>query len=133
MNFRKRERIADEVSTDSLSDIMFFLMLFFLITSAFMNPNLLKLNNPKSSNKMIVKKNVTVSIDAQREFFVNKNKVSADRLPEVVNQELKRISAAEDPAIIINADKTVPVEDIVKIMNLGKEKKVRIVLQTQPQ
>jgi len=108
-------------------------MLFFLITSAFMNPNLLKLNNPKSSNKMIVKKNVTVSIDKDRNFFINKNKIETDRLPEGINKELNKIDSSLHPAIIINADKTVPVEDIVKVMNIAKTKKITIVLQTQPE
>jgi biopolymer transport protein ExbD len=108
-------------------------MLFFLITSAFMNPNLLKLSNPKSSNKMIVKKNVTVSIDGERNYYVNKNKIDVERLPEVVTSELNKIASDEDPAIIINAEKSVPVEDIVKVMNVGKSKNVKIVLQTQPE
>jgi len=133
MNFRNRQRVASHVNADSLNDIMFFLMLFFLITSAFMNPNLLKLSNPKSSNKMIVKKNVTVSIDGERNYYVNKNKIDVERLPEVVTSELNKIASDEDPAIIINAEKSVPVEDIVKVMNVGKSKNVKIVLQTQPE
>lgn len=133
MNFRNRQRIPSHVSSESLNDIMFFLMLFFLITSAFMNPNLLKVNNPKSSNKMIIKKNVTVTIDQERKFYVNKNKIEPSDLLSSVTTELNKIEASEDPAIIINAEKSVPVEDIVAVMNVAKSKKVKIVLQTQPE
>jgi len=82
---------------------------------------------------MIVKKNVTVSIDKDRNFFISKNKIETDRLPAVINKELNKIDSSLHPAIIINADKTDPVEDIVKVMNIAKTKKITIVLQTQPE
>ena len=131
MNFRRRQRLPSEVSKDSLNDIMFFLLLFFLITSSLVNPNILKVNNPKGTNRSIVHDNVTVTIDEKRSFYVNKNKTEEANLAASVGVALDKLKE-KDAVLIINADKSVPVDDVVKVMNLAKKKNVKVVLQTQP-
>ena len=119
MNFRRRPRITSEVSTSSLNDIMFFLLLFFLITSTMINPNMIKLSLPKATNKVMENnKNVTVSIDSVGNYLVNKKKIDLDRLPSAIQVELNKLKLVDkDPVLIVNADKSVKWDNVVKVIN----------------
>ena len=85
MKFRKQRRLEAEVSTASLNDIMFFLLLFFLIISTLGNPNVIKLLLPKaSSGQSVAKKTISVSITKDLQYFVEKQNVPADQIEEVL-------------------------------------------------
>jgi biopolymer transport protein ExbD len=132
MNFRRRDRVVSEVSTSSLNDIMFFLLLFFLITSTMVNPNVIKLTLPKATNKAVVQKNVTVSIDKEGAFYVNKIKTDVNSLADALQSELSKLkNAAKEPVVIINADESVPIKDVVKVMVIGKKINAKVLLATQ--
>jgi biopolymer transport protein ExbD len=128
MNLRRRHRITSEVSTSSLNDIMFFLLLFFLIMSTLVNPNIIKLNLPKANTQGVTPHNIVVSIDKTRTFFVNRVQTNPDHLVDA----LKGILSPNDQRIIIvAADETVPIGDIVKVMVAGKVVNAKVMLATQ--
>ena len=133
MNFRRRPRITSEVSTSSLNDIMFFLLLFFLITSTMINPNMIKLSLPKATNKVMENnKNVTVSIDSVGNYLVNKKKIDLDRLPSAIQVELNKLKLVDkDPVLIVNADKSVKWDNVVKVIVIGKKFNARVLAATQ--
>ncbi len=129
MNLRKRTRIHSEVSTGALNDIMFFLLLFFLIISTLVSPNVIKLLLPNAtSGKAVSKGTITLSINQDFQYFINNQPV----LYENVEAELLRVSAGiDEPTVILKVDKTIPVQNLVDLLDIGNRIKIKMILATQ--
>ena len=126
MNLRRRHKEDAEVHTGPLNDILFILLLFFLIVSTLANPNVVKLSQPKSKSDTKAKQTVVVSIDANKQFYVGTTRVTVDELKTKLAPFLAK--ETEQPSIVINADKTVPIEDIVAVMRVARDLGARTVL-----
>jgi biopolymer transport protein ExbD len=118
-----------EMNSGALNDILFILLLFFLIVSTLANPNVIKLTLPKAKSNTKSKQTVVVSINEKREFFIGTNKVPFESLKQSLVPVLTKGNDV-DPTIVINAEKSVPVEDIVRIMELAREIGAKVVLAT---
>ncbi len=120
--------MTSEVSTSSLSDIMFFLMLFFLIISTLVNPSVIKLMLPKSeAGKAVAKQTITVSVDAEKNYYINNTPVAYEQLePQLAAQT----QSMEDPTVVLRADNTLTVQTIVDLITLGNKLKIKMVLAT---
>ena len=105
------------------------LLFFFLLAATLANPNVIKLTLPKADTNTSAKQTVVVSIDAQKNFYVATKLTPFEGLEDAVKSYLGNQT---DPAIVINADKTVPIEEVVKVMNIAKILKVKVVLATKP-
>lgn len=114
----------------ALNDILFILLLFFLIVSTLANPNVIKLTLPKAKSNTKSKQTVVVSINDKREFFVGTNKVAFGSLKQMLAASIARDSKEVDPTIVVNAEKSVPVEDVVSIMEMAREIGAKVVLAT---
>jgi biopolymer transport protein ExbD len=129
MNLRKRKRGNVEVHTSALNDIMFFLLLFFLLASAVANPNVVKLFLPRSSSgQSIPKKTINVSITKELEYFVERKPVTKELLFQSIETYQK---AAPDLTIILYADRTIAIENVVDITDIANKLKVKLVLATE--
>ena len=126
MNLRRRHREEAEVHTGPLNDILFILLLFFLIVSSLANPNVIKLSQPKSKSDTKAKQTVVVSIDANKQFFVGTARVTIDELKAKLQPFLAK--QGDQPSVVINADKNVPVDDVVQVMRVARELGARTVL-----
>jgi len=126
MNLRKRHREEAEVHTGPLNDILFILLLFFLIVSSLANPNVIKLSQPKSKSDTKAKQTVVVSIDANKQFYVGTARVTIDELKAKLQPFLAK--EGDQPSVVINADKNVPVDDVVQVMRVARELGARTVL-----
>lgn len=120
-----------EMHNSALNDILFILLLFFLIVSTLANPNVIKLMLPKAQSNTKAKQTVVVSINEKHEFFVGTTKVPFEGLkqalaPAVANEKI-------DPTIVINAEKSVPIEDVVNVMEIAKQIGAKVVLATAKQ
>ncbi len=126
MNLRSRFKSHPELHAGALNDILFILLFFFLIVSTLANPNVVKLSQPKSKSDTKAKQTVVVSIDSRNQFFVGTSPVTLDEL----KLKLQPILAKEtdQPTVVINADKKVPVENIVNVMRVARELGARTVL-----
>ena len=133
MNLSRRHRATSHVETGSMNDIMFFLMLFFLIVSSMVNPNVIKLLLPSArSSKQVMKQPVTVSINAAGEYFVNKKPVTAATL----EPELKSLIAGaglDQPTVVLRVDASLNVQKLVDVLEMGNRLKIRMVMATQAQ
>lgn len=127
MNLRKHLRETQEPHTSALNDILFILLLFFLIISTLANPNVIKLSIPKAQSDTKAKQTVVVSIDPKQQFFVGTRPISADSLQSAIS---KIVVASEDaePTVVINADKQAEAESIVAVMRAAQKLKLRTVL-----
>jgi len=114
------------VHTGALNDILFILLLFFLIVSTLANPNVIKLSQPKAKSDTKSKQTVVVSIDAKNQFYVGTTKVTLDELKAKLQPVLAK--ETDQPSVVINADKAVPVENVVAVMRVARELGARSVL-----
>ena len=131
MNLRNRKnRIAAEVQTSAMNDIMFFLLLFFLIASTITNPNVIKLLLPKSStSQSVTKKTVNVSITKDLRYFVDKKETKTDQLQPAI-AAYKNLAA--EVTIVLYVDKTVAIQDAVVVMDVAQKLNMKLVLATEP-
>ncbi|WP_407430883.1 ExbD/TolR family protein [Arcticibacter sp.] len=130
MNLRKRNRPAAEVNTSAMNDIMFFLMLFFLIASTVTNPNVIKLLLPKSdTGQSVSKKTVTISVTEDLEYFLDKQQVPVTEL-EARLRALKQ--QTDELTIVLYVDRTVAIQDVVQIMDIANRMAIKLVLATEP-
>ena len=128
--YRRRHKEGAEVSTESLNDIMFFLMLFFLIVSTLVNPNVIRLSLPNSkSNSSLAKQPIILSVDKDKVIFVNKQQVNIEDLKSKLSSLM---SNKENPTIVLRLDQSLTVQDLVNIMQIGNELKIKMVLATAP-
>jgi biopolymer transport protein ExbD len=129
MNLRRRHRVQPEVATSSLNDIMFFLMLFFLICSTLVNPNVIKLLLPKASNTSttVNKQPLTVSVSADMRYYINNAEVTHENM----EQELAAsIAGTTEPTAVLRVDKGVTVEELVWLVDIGNKLKIKMILAT---
>jgi biopolymer transport protein ExbD len=128
MKLRRKNKFAAEVATSSLNDIMFFLLLFFLIISTVANPNVIKLMLPKaSSTQQLSKKQITLSVDSEKQYFIDKRPIAADAL----ESELKRIMAGiAEPTVVVRFDRTLTVQDLISVLETGAKLNIRMVMAT---
>jgi biopolymer transport protein ExbD len=126
MNLKRRHREEAEVHTGPLNDILFILLLFFLIVSTLANPNVVKLSQPKAKSDTKSKQTVVVSIDVNKQFYVGTTRVTLEELKAKLQPFLAK--ETDQPSIVINADKTVPIDDVVAVMRVARELGARTVL-----
>lgn len=132
MNIKtRRNRSEVRVFTDSLNDIMFFLMLFFLLASAVANPQVVKLLLPRSSagEQSVAKKTITVSVTQDLKYYLDKQEVPYDNL---LNSIQAYAQPGEELTIMLYADSTVPIQNVISVMDVANKLKIRLVLATEP-
>src|SRR3954470_13524696 len=105
MNIRRKLRAHTEIHTGTLNDILFILLLFFLIASTLANPNLIRVNNPKGSKDTKAKQNIIVSIDKNQQFYIGTTLVPLAEIDTMLTQAIIKSKASIDsPSVVINAD-----------------------------
>ena len=128
MKINVKNKFAAEVSTSSLNDIMFFLLLFFLIISTVANPNVIKVLLPKSSaSQALSKQPIILTITENREYFINKRPVAEDKLE---GELIKACVGLKEPTVVLHAASTLSIQDLVNVMQVGAHQKIKMVLAT---
>lgn len=120
----------------SMTDIVFLLLIFFLVTSTLINPNALKLLLPKSTGQVSAKATVSVSIadhgDGSYTYHINGDK-NPVQFVDIEEGLIELLQAQEDPTFSIFADETVPVGEVVKVMNIAKRNHYKVIMATRPE
>ncbi len=127
MNIKRRLREEHAGHPSALNDILFILLLFFLIISTLANPNVVKLSNPKADSDTKAKQTVVVSINDKQQFFVGTTNVSVDSLKLLIGAAITKANDAE-PTVVINADKQATADNIVAVMRAAHDLNLRTVL-----
>ena len=134
MALKRRNKVEVSFSMASMTDIVFLLLLFFMITSTQIAPNALKLLLPQSNNQTIAKAITTVSITADLQYYINDNgdirRVAFSDIEPFLQNAVKE---NEETYISLHADRTVPIEHVVSIMNLAKRHEIKMILATAPE
>ena len=127
MALKSKNKVSANFNMSSMTDIVFLLLIFFMLTSTLVSPNALKLLLPSSKAKTLEKQTISISITKDIDFYINEQKVTAASL----EQSLKLLVNNEaEPAIILHTDKTVDIEHVVKVMDIAYRNKYKIVLAT---
>ena len=129
MNLRGRNKVNPNFNMSSMTDIVFLLLIFFMLTSTLVSPNALKLLLPNSKAKTLEKQTISISINKDIHFYINENRVEESNLEKKIKEI---VQTEEEPAIILHADKSVDIEHVVKVMDIAYRNKYKIVLATKP-
>jgi biopolymer transport protein ExbD len=129
MAIRRNKRFHAEVATSALSDIMFFLLLFFLIISTLANPNVIKVPLPESkANEKTNKQHVTLTVTKEKKYFVDKQEVSLDKIAPTLMTETKKLN---DNTVILRIPFDLMVQDLVDLLQIGMENNLKIIIATK--
>ncbi len=135
MALKSRNKINTQFSTASMSDLVFLLLIFFMLTSTLVSPNAIKLLLPSSTSKTMAKQSLTVYIDAGYNYFVEENPVSPEFLVETLGNSLQ---GQADASVVLRADQTVPVQYVVTLIDAVNQvndltgTKHKVILATKP-
>jgi biopolymer transport protein ExbD len=131
MNFRSKNKINPDFSMSSMTDIIFLLLIFFMLTSNFVTPSGLPVNLPSSKSSTIVMQKISVTITPDLQYFVNDKPTSFENIePEL--RTLLAGTAQGEGVVVLHVDKSVPVEHLVKVAGIATELKAKVTLSTLP-
>ena len=121
MNIRRKLKAHSEIHTGPLNDILFILLLFFLIAATLANPNLVKVNNPQGEKDTKGKQNIVVSIDKEQQYFIGSNLVPSANLDSALTEAIRNARQTIDtPSVVVNADTMAYYGEDFRIMRLAK-------------
>ncbi len=127
---RRTKRANADFNMSSMTDVVFLLLIFFMATSTLINPNALKLLLPKSTNQTSNTPAAVVSIDRRLTFYLNQKVTPFSQLESLLVALLKD---SDEPCISIEAEKSVPIEQVVRVMNIAKTYGYKAILATDPE
>jgi biopolymer transport protein ExbD len=129
MAIKTRNKIAPEFSMASMTDIVFLLLLFFMISTTMISPNALKLLLPRSDGQVSDKPITTISITKDLQFVLEKTPIEFDKLEGALRVKFDGVPE-EERVISLHTDRTVPIEEAVRVMNIAKNNKYKLILAT---
>ena len=128
MNIRRNKRFTPEVSTSSLNDIMFFLLLFFLIISTLSNPNVIKILLPTAdAAQNINKQQVSLTITPDKKYFIDQTEINTNELEQAL---VKSTQGIESPTIVVRIANNLNVQDLVDVLEIGAKLDIKMVMAT---
>ncbi|MDK2771846.1 ExbD/TolR family protein [Flavobacterium haoranii] len=126
---KNKNKVSTEFNMSSMTDIVFLLLIFFMLTSTMVTTNALDLVLPKGKGKTDSNKSLSVSIDKDLNFFIDKNKVDETQLEELL---LAQMQGSENKAIVLRAEKSVPHEKVVYVMDIAYRNQIKMVVAVNP-
>lgn len=129
MNIRRSKQFKPEVSTSSLNDIMFFLLLFFLIVSTLANPNVIKVLLPKSkAAQEIDKQQINLTVTEDRKYFIDQKEVLLSELEQKLQEHVRGI---QNPTVVLRFAKSLNIQDLVDVLEVGVRLNIKMVMATE--
>lgn len=129
MNLRSKNRISAEFSMSSMTDIIFLLLIFFMLTSNFVTPTALPVNLPSSTKGSIVMQKVSVTVTSDLKYYVNDRQTNIEGLQPLLAQALGNVEEGMG-VVVLNVDKSVPVEYLVKVGSIANDLKAKVSIAT---
>lgn len=128
MGFRRKHKEESEVFTDSLNDILFILLMFFLIVATLANPNVVKVGLPRGSKDTKAKQNIMVSVDKDQQYYIGTKKIDPAIFDSLLRLEIRKYRAFVDtPTVVINADTSSYYGEVFRIMKIAKKDTAKVV------
>ncbi|WP_103866541.1 biopolymer transporter ExbD [Aquimarina sp. I32.4] len=130
MNLRGRNKVSPEFSMSSMTDIVFLLLVFFLLTSPAITPEALDLILPKAKGKSSNVQNISVSITNKLQYYIDEERISQSSLESTL---VSRLEGKKEPTIILRAEEGVPIEKAVGVMDIANRNKFKVILAVRPE
>ncbi|MGF1638658.1 MAG: ExbD/TolR family protein [Cyclobacteriaceae bacterium] len=128
MNLKSKHKIDSGFSMSSMTDIIFLLLIFFMLTSTFVTPSGLPVNLPSSKSSSIVLQKVSVTITPDLRYYINESRVSRD----ILEIELEKALQGKEGVVVLHVDKSVPVEHLVHVAGIATKLKAKVSIATKP-
>ena len=129
MAISSRNKISINFSSTGMTDVVFNLLIFFMLTSTLVHPTALKLLLPKGSSQTSAKPLTTISITSDLKYFVEQDQINFEDLEGVLKQKLGN---SPDTYISLHADKSIPWENVVRVLNIAQANNYKIIIATSP-
>ena len=129
MRFRGRNKVTPEFNMSSMTDIVFLLLIFFMLASTLVTTSAIDILLPKASGKTENKKSVSVSIKKDLTYYIDQERVGESVLE---NQLVQLLSSQQQPTIVLRAERSVPVQNVVKVMDIANRNKFKVILAVKP-
>ena len=129
MNLRGRNKVTPEFNMSSMTDIVFLLLIFFMLASTLVTTNAIDILLPKASGKTENKRSVSVSIKKDLTYYIDQKRVGESVLE---NQLVQILSSQDRPTIVLRAERSVPVQNVVKVMDIANRNKFKVILAVKP-
>lgn len=130
MGLRSSHKVDAGFAMSSMTDLVFLLLIFFVIVSTLVSPYALPVDLPKSANQTKEKPKVAVRIDADQNFSVNNQLIEQGQLESVLQAEMSKLPP--DQSVVLHVDQSVPTGLTVEVLDVAKRNKWRIILATKP-
>ena len=128
MNLNSKHKVQAAFSMSSMTDIIFLLLIFFMLTASFVTPSGLPVNLPSSKSSTIIMQKVSVTITKDLRYFVNDQRTNIRRLPDDLAAALK----GQEGVVVLHVDKTVPTEHLINVASIATSLKARVSVATRP-
>ena len=129
MRFRGRNKVTPEFNMSSMTDIVFLLLIFFMLASTLVTTSAIDILLPKASGKTENKKSVAVSIKKDLTYYIDQKRVGESILE---NELVQLLSSQSQPTIVLRAEQSVPVQHVVKVMDIANRNKFKVILAVKP-
>ena len=128
MNIKSKHRVNSMFSMSSMTDIIFLLLIFFMLTASFITPSGLPINLPSSKSSNIVIQKISVSITEELEYFVNDERIDVQNLEMILKNELQ----GKEGLIVLHCDKNLPVQKLVEVAVIATLLEAKVSIATKP-
>ncbi|MCE2821518.1 MAG: ExbD/TolR family protein [Bacteroidota bacterium] len=134
MGLKRRQRVEPEFSLAAMIDVIFLLLMFFMLTSNFVTPNALNLQLPSSSSKSMASSTFSVSVKADGTFYVERDPVAKEALENAIKAMIRKKTVGDDKSVTltVSADKAAVIDNVVFILDIANRLKVKTILATNP-
>lgn len=129
MAISQRNKISINFSSVGMTDVVFNLLIFFMLTSTLVHPTALKLLLPKGSTQTAAKPQTTVSVTSDLKYYVETQQVTLEEMESVLKQKL---GPNPDTYISLHADKSVPFDNVVQVLNIAQRNNYKLIIATSP-
>jgi biopolymer transport protein ExbD len=127
MKLRKKHKEGSEVYTDTLVDILFIVLMFFLIVSTIANPNIVKMNNPSGTKDSKAKQNIVVSVGKDQQYYIGTTRIESAIFDSMLKLEIiKYRSIVDTPSVVINADTAAFYGDVFRVMRIARKDSAKV-------
>ncbi len=130
MAIKRSSKVDASFSPSSMTDLMFLLLTFFIVLTTLISPNALKLVLPQSNSQVAEKAYTSVSITGNLNYYVEMTPVPFSQLEEALRE---RLAGSENPTVSLHCDRTVPIDEVVKVMNIARNNDYKLILATSPE
>ena len=132
MNLRSRSKVSAEVNMSSMTDLVFLLLIFFILASTLVTSSALDIVLPKSGAQTVKKKNITLTVNEALEFDVNGTIVSYDQVEQRLKAEARKLTDNEQAVVVLRADQSIPTGETVRLLDIGYRNNLKMIIATDP-